>query len=259
MQSVFIGRCEIGREARVIVPLTGHTLGELEEEAQGLSSLPADLAEWRVDLYGDHSGPWRGEDVLEPLDMLSKTLRVPLLATFRTKAEGGRDIEPGEYRLLCERLCRSGKTAALDVEAFSMGADLAKDVVDMAHRSGIAVVASSHDFAATPPQHEIVRRLCAMHGGLGADIAKIAVMPQRPEDVLTLLSAALEGFRLTGGPLIAMSMGEMGMASRLSGHLFGSAAAFGRALHASAPGQPDARLLAAALDASGRSVGPSGR
>jgi len=257
MQSVLIGKCEVGRVARIIVPLTGHTLTELEREAKALADLPADIAEWRVDLYGGHSGPWRGEDVLEPLDMLSRTLRVPLLATFRTAAEGGRAIEPHGYRLLCERLCGSGKIHALDVEAFSMGTEMAGNVAAVAHAHGVAVVASSHDFSSTPPHGEIVRRLGAMHDVVGADIAKIAVMPRRPEDVLTLLSAVLESFRRARGPLIAMSMGEMGMASRFSGHLFGSAAAFGRARQASAPGQPDAHLLAAALDAAGRTVGPS--
>ena len=254
MQGVTVGNCGIGREVKVIVPLTGHGLEDLSAQAEALAELPADLAEWRVDLYGDPSAPWSGEDVLKPLAMLRKALRVPLLATFRTKAEGGREIAPAEYRRLCAVLCGSGNIDALDVEAFSMGVDVAQSVTQLAHQRGVTVVASSHDFSCTPPQREIVRRLRVMHERVGADIAKIAVMPQSPEDVLTLLAATLDRRRHAEKPIIAMSMGKLGAASRFHGHFFGSAAAFASAGSASAPGQPDVRLLAQVLDASGRLV-----
>ena len=39
------------------------------------------------------------------------------------------------------------------------------------------MIASNHDFQKTPPKEEIVSRLCFMQE-CGADIVKIAVMPQ---------------------------------------------------------------------------------
>ena len=50
---------------------------------------------------------------------------------------------------------------------------------------------SNHDFFKTPSKEEIISRLCAMQEK-GADIPKIAVMPQSKKDVLTLLSATNE-------------------------------------------------------------------
>ena len=72
----------------------------------------------------------------------------------------------------------------------------------------------------------------------GADIPKIAVMPQNARDVLTLLSATLR-YRENGGkkPVITMSMGNNGAISRLTGEIFGSALTFAAVEQTSAPGQ----------------------
>ena len=78
---------------------------------------------------------------------------------------------------------------------------------------------------------------------LGADLAKIAVMPQSPEDVLTLLSATCQAHRQLSCPVISMSMGGTGLVSRLSGEIFGSCMTFGSVGEASAPGQIPARTL----------------
>lgn len=78
----------------------------------------------------------------------------------------------------------------MDVEAFT-GDEVVRDIIESAHESGVVVVASNHDFEKTPEKDEIVRRLRKMQE-LGADIPKIAVMPQSRKDVLTLLSATEE-------------------------------------------------------------------
>lgn len=72
----------------------------------------------------------------------------------------------------------------------------------------------------------------------GADIPKIAVMPQKERDVLTLLSATLT-YHEAGGtkPIVTMSMNDIGMVSRLAGELFGSALTFATVGRTSAPGQ----------------------
>ena len=53
------------------------------------------------------------------------------------------------------------------------------------------MVVSNHDFEKTPSKEEIVARLQKMQE-LGADLPKIAVMPQCKKDVLTLLAATEE-------------------------------------------------------------------
>ncbi len=83
----------------------------------------------------------------------------------------------------------------------------------------------------------------------GCDIAKIAVMPKSSADVLALLGATEEMKQLFPNcPVITMSMGRLGMVSRLCGETFGSALTFGSAARASAPGQVPALELRRTLE-----------
>lgn len=102
---------------------------------------------------------------------------------------------------------------------------------------------SNHDFDKTPPKEEIVSRLVKMQE-YGADITKIAVMPNTEEDVLILLDGSLEMKKgKADRPFIAISMGSLGMISRISGELFGSCMTFAAAGNASAPGQLNAEYM----------------
>lgn len=83
----------------------------------------------------------------------------------------------------------------------------------------------------------------------GADLLKLAVMPQDAADVLTLLSATLEmSEKYAKQPVVTMSMGAKGAVSRLAGEVFGSAMTFGSAGVASAPGQVSVPELKMALE-----------
>ena len=113
----------------------------------------------------------------------------------------------------------------------------------MAKEKGVTIVMSSHDFQKTPPYEELVQRLLGMKQR-GADVVKLACMPQCAHDVLTLLQATEHVKTLyPDEPLITMSMGQMGVISRISGEVFGSAMTFGAAKNASAPGQLDIATL----------------
>ena len=95
---------------------------------------------------------------------------------------------------------------------------------------------------------EIINRLCKMQD-LGADLPKIAVMPNTSEDVVTLLAATEEmSTKHANRPIITMSMGGLGLVSRLAGETFGSALTFGAAKAASAPGQISVDKLATILE-----------
>lgn len=102
---------------------------------------------------------------------------------------------------------------------------------------GIFVISSNHDFNKTPSKDEIVSRLVKMKN-LGGDIVKIAVMPNNTADVLDLLSATEEMHKnYPTLPIISMSMGKLGIISRISGEVFGSVMTFGSGGKLSAPGQ----------------------
>ena len=83
---------------------------------------------------------------------------------------------------------------------------------------------------------------------MGADVAKIAVMPQSREDVMTLMEATMEADHSLDIPVVTMSMGRMGVLSRLAGTLTGSAMTFASVGEASAPGQMGVNDLSTVLD-----------
>ena len=135
-----------------------------------------------------------------------------------------------------------------------MGDEVIDEVVNFAHKKEVKVIISNHDFNKTPKKEEIVSRLCRMQE-LGADLPKIAVMPQNEKDVLVLLEATNEMFKIYADrPIITMSMSGMGVISRLCGEIFGSALTFGAAKSVSAPGQISFKELNSVLNLLHKSI-----
>lgn len=247
MHTVRIRNVTIGKgRPKICVPIVSPTLEEIIREAGSFSSIPIDLAEWRADWYED---VFNMAKLLDTARALRESLgEIPLLFTFRTKTEGGaKAISDEQYKALNIAIIESGCADLIDVEIFSKKA-VAGEIISAAHAGKVTVIGSNHDFHQTPSQGEIVKRLCHMRKA-GADIPKIAVMPQSEQDVLTLLSATLEMSRQHADcPIITMSMAKTGLISRLAGETFGSAVTFGAASKASAPGQIGVKELAQALD-----------
>lgn len=234
------------RSPSIIVPLTGATAAELDVQVAALGDAPVNAAEWRVDLYEPFTATADPAVAVDALGRLAGALPdVPVLATFRTTAEGG-DAALGDeaYVELVSALASSGLADAVDVEYRH---PLAAEALAAAHAHGTPVVASNHDFDGTPARDEIVARLAAMEE-LGADVAKIAVMPRSAADVVTLLAATERRHRDARIPLITMAMGAPGAVTRIGGGVFGSAATFATVGAASAPGQLPASGVRAALD-----------
>lgn len=236
MNPVVVRNVKIGEGIpKICVPIVGVTKEEIINEAKTFESIPVDVVEWRVDWF-EHV--FEIEKVKEVLVELRAALKdTPLLFTFRTSKEGGeKAIEPEAYAALNKAVAETGNVDLVDVEAFT-GDEVVKDIIEAVHKAGVKVVASNHDFDKTPDQADIVGRLCKMQE-LGADIPKIAVMPQSKKDVITLLAATEEMTREHADrPIITMSMAGTGVISRLCGEVFGSALTFGAAKKASAPGQ----------------------
>ena len=172
---------------------------------------------------------------------------IPILATFRSKKEGGeKQLATADYITLNKMIIETAMIDLIDVELFT-GEEFVRELVVAAHHRGIKVVMSNHDFFKTPDKEEIINRLCRMQE-MGADLPKIAVMPQNTDDVLTLLSATNEMMtKYADRPIITMSMKGMGVISRLTGEVFGSAITFGAAGMVSAPGQLAVEQLADGL------------
>ena len=218
-----------------LVPVVRKTPDEPPAYSPGLGGAGRDNYEWRVDHF---THVREIPQVLAALAEIRHTLKaLPLLFTFRSKKEGGEtEISDEAYFELNRQAALSGLVDVIDIELFNDEAQI-RTLVNDAHQAGVKVIMSNHDFHKTPAQEDIIYRLRRMQD-LGADLPKIAVMPQTPQDVLTLLSATLTmKEKYATRPLITMSMGKSGGVSRVTGRLFGSAMTFGTVGQASAPGQ----------------------
>ena len=235
---------------KVIIALTDAHEPGLIAAARRIAASRADMVEWRVDRYeyrDDHTKVARTAARIHEI-----VGERPLLFTARTKHEGSNWHPSSDgYRDLIADACASGAIDLVDVQYLNPAA---KRCIEAARANRIPVVASNHDFVGTPSVQEIRDRLNAM-ASMGADVAKIAVMPRSPQDVAALLAATAECAETSRVPLITMSMGPLGAVSRLAGQVFGSCATFATLGDAgSAPGQLPLDDVLAALDLIGRDL-----
>lgn len=228
---------------KICVPIVGTTKEDILTQANHILTLNADLIEWRVDFFQE----------VHKLDMvleLAKELQIllssqPMIFTFRRKEEGGEQpISLEYYFTLNKEVALSGLADFIDIELFSIENIKTFQLFEQAvHKTNTKIIMSNHDFLKTISKEKIIQRLSQMET-LGCDISKIALMPNNCSDVLTLLNATKEMLENHATkPIITMSMGKLGMISRLSGELFGSCITFASAGQESAPGQiPVAQL-----------------
>ena len=250
MSCVTIRGCCIGNgRPKVILPIVECAEAAILEKAAEFSTLRADCVEWRVDCFEAA----KAKD-LGAIARCAAKLRVALkdkllLVTFRTKAEGGNvELNHEEYLRFLHTVLDTDCADLIDIEFFTAGDDL-PDLITDAHTAGAVVICSSHDFHKTPPKAELVSRMVRMQQA-GADLPKLAVMPQTRTDVLELLSATAEmADQHPETPVITMSMGALGAVSRLSGEALGSAMTFANPGQASAPGQVPLDVVNEVLDA----------
>jgi 3-dehydroquinate dehydratase-1 len=189
------------------------------ESANRAKQLGADIIEFRTDLMGS--------DASQSLEDV-KGIGLPVIITNRMKQEGGAWQMSEELRIktLVSLLPLAD---AVDIE---LCADKRDDVVKVAKGAGKTVIISTHNFQKTP-------RLDVMMGTInesfeaGADIAKLAVMPNSLEDVLRLFEVTLRA----KGPVCTIAMGETGKHSRVIAPIYGSVMTYGCVDNAIAPGQ----------------------
>ncbi|AMO25210.1 3-dehydroquinate dehydratase [Ramlibacter tataouinensis] len=219
----------------VCAPLVARSTTQLAAEAAAVAAKGPDLLEWRVDFF-EHIGD--AARVLEAAEQLRRAAAgIPLLFTRRSSREGGQPITIGEEQVvdLYRAVCASGQVDLVDFEMGNAPAHVAA-VREASKAAGLPLVLSFHDFQATPPADALVARF-AQAQALGADVAKVAVMPKSMEDVLALLAATTQASRSLSIPVVSMSMGPLGAVTRMCGWTFGSAMTFAVGEASSAPGQ----------------------
>lgn len=241
-----------GAMPALCAPLVAREAAALMVEARAVAAKAPDLLEWRVDFF---EGIARTAEVVALAREIRAATRLPLLFTRRSEREGGQPIELAEPGVvaLYQAICAEGAADLVDFEMESDPGHLAA-VRDAARANGIGLVLSFHDFHRTPDRAALVQRFMQAHR-LGADVAKVAVMPHGMQDVLSLLGATHEASESLAIPVVSMAMGPLGAITRLGGGVFGSALSFGMGQGASAPGQLPIADLRAGLEILQRAAG----
>jgi len=234
-----------GRVPAICAPLVARSPEALAAEAAAVAAKKPDLLEWRVDFF---------ERIADTAAVTAAAAAVrqaaagiPILFTRRAQREGGHPIPLSEPQVLAlyQAVAASGSVDAMDFEMQNAAADVAQ-VRAMTRAHGLPLVLSFHDFQQTPAAEELQARFAQAHS-LGADVAKVAVMPQSLADVHRLLGATLQASQSLPIPVISMAMGGLGAVSRVCGGVFGSALTFAVGSTASAPGQMPIEDVRAAL------------
>lgn len=226
---------------KTIVPITAKTKEQAIAQAKVIAAnTDADLAEFRIDLLNFASD---SKQVIALGHELKQILGAkPMIATIRTHNEGGQlTISDADYGKTYQAYLQQPFMDMLDVEMFR-DQQIVKNTVKLAHAKKVLIVMSNHDFQKTPAEAEIIKRLLKQDE-LGADILKIAVMPQSKQDVFTLMNATLKVSQQSKKPLLTMSMGKLGTISRIATANMGGSFSFGMIGEASAPGQIDVTQL----------------
>lgn len=227
----------------VVVPVQGDDLAAVLAHARAVAASGADVAEWRLDAWGRHDAA----GAVAALGSLRTALGgLPVLATFRSLAEGGPGtLSDEDYTALLLALLADG-VEGVDVE-LTRPAPVARAVLEAAGASGAAVVGSSHDFERTPGPEELDRLFDGL-ADRGSDVLKVAVQVHDDGDVFRLLAAAHRA-RRHGTAVLPIAMGATGVLTRFAGEAWGAPATFARVGVGSAPGQLGVTELRAALTA----------
>ncbi len=243
-----------GRFPAICAPLVGGTQERLLAEAAVVAAKRPDIIEWRVDFF---EGICDTPRVVETARLIKQVAGgIPLLFTRRSAREGGERIALNEAQVvaLYGAVCRAGDVDLVDFEMGNEGADVLQ-VREVSRTYGVQMVLSFHDFGSTPPLETLKQRF-TQAAQLGADVAKVAVMPHGMDDVLTLLTATLQSSRELKIPLVSMSMGRFGAITRMCGWAFGSAMTFAVGESSSAPGQVEIADVEAAVSLLQKAIRP---
>lgn len=224
-----------GKFPLICTPLVGRTRTKILDELNVVLAKQPDILEWRVDFF---------EDIGNTVEViaLAKNIKqmageIPLLFTRRSIREGGEKIALTEEQVIALYLavCESRTVDFIDFEMSNDSADVCR-IREAAKTNGRGLILSFHNFHYTPGLEFLNQRFLEAER-LGADVAKIAVMPRDLGDLLTLLTATQQSAQKLKIPLVSMSMGSYGALTRLFGWAFGSAMTFAIGASSSAPGQ----------------------
>jgi 3-dehydroquinate dehydratase/shikimate dehydrogenase len=210
--------------------LTASTVAGMVAEAAEAAAAGADLVELRLDFLSALA-PERD------LPVLLAGVKLPAIVTFRPTWEGGKYAGGEAPRLATLKYAAALGAAFVDVEFKAAAVFFAAYSGEARAASPTRVILSSHDYARTPPDAALEELISSMRGA-GADIVKFATTAADAADALRVLRVLRAA--APAGPVIALAMGERGVATRILAPKYGGFLTFGALSpeRASAPGQP---------------------
>ncbi|MDR3564607.1 MAG: type I 3-dehydroquinate dehydratase [Negativicutes bacterium] len=235
-----------GTQPLICTPLVGKTREAIFAELAAVLEKQPDVIEWRADFFDNIASP----DAVIALanEIKEKAGGIALIFTIRSVREGGQPVALSDREAieLNAAICEYTNIDYVDCELSNKPEDIAY-LRAVALKSKTKIIASYHNFGCTPQREELAAKFDEADR-YGLDVAKVAVMPEKLEDVLTLLAATLEAKQRLNIPLISMSMGGYGAITRMMGGVFGSSLTFAVGQSASAPGQVPIDDLRTVLD-----------
>ena len=209
---------------RVCVPVCEKNLSAFKSACERAIEW-GDIVEFRLDCLD-------AQDVSAAVSHLSSASR-PVILTFRPSEEGGyRDLTREERQTFWKTQALRGDTVWWDVEG-----DLAQDLSpDWSH-----TIVSHHDFSGAPADLETIYERLAQ---TPARVLKIAVQPKDIVDCVRVFQLN-DRARREGREIIAIAMGNAGVATRILGPSRGAFLTYGSLDEDSstAPGQVNAHKL----------------
>ncbi|MGT2910727.1 type I 3-dehydroquinate dehydratase [Streptococcus cameli] len=208
---------------KIVVPIMPKNVTDVEaidlERLEG-----ADLIEWRADVL-----PKEEILTLAPA-VFEKFVGREVIFTIRTTKEGGYlDLSDQEYVSILKEVAALYQPDYLDFEYYSHQA-VFEEMLDFPN-----LVLSYHNWQETPENYmEIMSELTA----LSPAVVKIAVKPKTEQDVLDVMNYT-RGFKTLNmeQSYATISLGKLGLLSRLSGNITGSCWTYACLDEVSEPGQ----------------------
>ena len=183
----------------------------------------ADLLELRIDCFKKRDALYIQKTIKD-----IKAVNLPVIATIRSKVEGGKAAISDSARLgLFETIIPF--VDAVDIELSS--SKILKDIINQAHRFNKKVLVSYHNFKNTPEQKKL-EAIIKNSKKAGGDIVKIATLARDKKDIVQLASLTVSHENI-----ITIAMGRLGTLSRLLFPMLGSLLTYCSVTKASAPGQ----------------------
>lgn len=246
---------------KVAVPIVSTRPADIIEECEGLKHLPCDMVEWRADYYlsaiedldgylSDMNGYLDMVKILDDLNYIADDK--PLIFTVRSSAQGGRvQITRQQLESVYGIAAETKLVDFIDIEMMDKDGNIheewLREQIDEAHKHGVKVILSHHDYDMMPAPAKLVEMVKKMYM-LGADICKVAAMAADKTDTENLLKATAFLTKNNIGPVVMIAMGTAGLAARVAAGKYGSCITFASGKEQSAPGQEDTYTMKKWLD-----------